>query len=198
MIIYFIIVAIGIFFAGRLILGELQKEKTNYVPISPVEVNTKAQENVQEVERVIEQKVEDTLTNLEQSLPSQLTKLDSMLKEKNVQLKKLQALLEMEQKHKVEIEKIKSLLEWQVFESRQMNRDVKRELLEINTKMKTLQEEALRLKTDLNYKNQQLHQNEVVVSELKNRLLGYGVSEFTPQTPASEKINKAFSDEKFS
>jgi hypothetical protein len=167
MILYFIIVVIGAFIAGKLILGELQKEKGNYIEVLPVRTPDPASEpqDFRPKEIIVESPNDQPI--------DQLYKLEVMLKEKNAEIKKLQDLLIVEQRNKGEIDKIKSLLEWQVFESRQMNKEIKKQLAEIIDQSKHYQQEAVRLKSDLHYKEQMLNHNEIMVSELKNRLMGY-------------------------
>ena len=47
---------------------------------------------------------------------SGLSKLESILREKNIEIERLRSLLQTEMKHKLEYEKIKNLLQWQVFD----------------------------------------------------------------------------------
>ena len=81
--------------------------------------------------------------------------------------------MEAERRHKAEFEKIKSLLQWQIFETRQMNKEVKRELDALMIQGKHFKDEAYRLRSELNYKEQVLAQNETKILELKNRLHKY-------------------------
>src|SRR3989338_2982242 len=181
MIFYTLLVIIGSLIAGRLILGELRKERRDYVVIikpthptadspEPVAVPAAVLPKPKEVRK--ESASSDTTKNnfiLNDSL-NRIHKLEQLLAEKNTQIVKLQTTLEAERRNQAEFEKIKSLLQWQIFEARQMNKEVKRELDTLMAQGQKFQDEALRLQAELNYKEQLLNQNEVKLSELKNRL----------------------------
>jgi predicted nucleic acid-binding Zn-ribbon protein len=113
------------------------------------------------------------LSDSDLQIQKRICKVEALLVEKNIELEKLQNLLEAERKYKVDFEKIKNLLEWQVFQSRQMNKEIKSQLEVLSIQGKEFQDEASRLKTELNYKQQVLAQNESKILELKNRLHGF-------------------------
>ena len=166
MIFYALLVIAGSFIAARLILGELRKERRDYVvleqKISTPQPLAPAQIPLEEIVPAPDARHDE--------LKARLQKVEQLLAEKNSELVKLQSVLEAERRHQAEFEKIKSLLQWQIFEARQMNKDIKRELDALIQQGGKFQNEALRLQTELNYKEQLLNQNEVELSELKNRL----------------------------
>lgn len=174
MIFYFLLVLVGSVIAARLILGELRKEKRDYIPLSPQEARTMLPVSVDaptfEPEPEVIVKADQSA---EDSLRSRLVKVEQLLVEKNIELEKLQNLVDAERRHKAEFEKIKSLLQWQIFETRQMNKEVKRELDALMIQGKHFKDEAYRLRSELNYKEQVLAQNETKILELKNRLHKY-------------------------
>ena len=172
MIFYFVLVLVGSFIAGRLILGELRKERKNYIAVSP--------HNFESVSKSAPERLSDvvghqflSLSESDLQIRERINKVEALLAEKNTELEKLQNLLEAERKYKVDFEKIKNLLEWQVFQSRQMNKEIKSQLDTLSIQGKEFQDEASRLKTELNYKQQVLAQSESKILELKNRLHGF-------------------------
>lgn len=168
MIFYFLLICIGSFIAGRLILGELRKERRDYIAITPQNLESVSTVVPQQQPVISEQPV--LLNQTDAQLQERINKVEALLAEKNVELTKLQNILEAERKHKAEFEKIKTLLQWQIFETRQMNKDVKRELDALTRQGKQFQDEASHLRSELTYKEQVLAQNETKISELKNRL----------------------------
>ena len=167
---YTLLVLAGSYIAGKLILGELRKERRNYVvveqKISP-EPLPLAEASVENVALTVG--IAAALQDGDELLP-RIRKLEQLLAEKNSELVKLRSVLEAERRHQTEFEKIKSLLQWQIFDARKMNKDVKRELDILKSQGENSQNEAARLQTELNYKEQLLNQNESKLSELKNRL----------------------------
>lgn len=166
-ILYTLLVIAGSFIAGRLILGELRKERRDYVVVR--------QKILEEPLPSIEVSVEHLAPAVAEArdddeLMQRIRKLEQLLAEKNSDLVKLQNVLEAERRHQAEFEKIKTLLQWQIFESRKMDKEVKQELKVLMEQGEKFQKEALRLQTELNYKEELLSQNEVKLSELKNRL----------------------------
>ncbi|GEM_PF-6452849 len=166
---YALLILVGSFIAGRIILGELRKERRDYViveqkifvpePLPPAQVS------------VLVEKIVSVIPDVHNDeLGARIRKVEQLLAEKNSELVKLQSVLEAERRNEVEFEKIKSLLQWQIFETREMNKNVKRELDAMMEQGAKFQNEALRLQTELNYKEQLLNQNEGKLSELKNRL----------------------------
>lgn len=170
MIIYFLLVLVGSLIAGKLILGELRKEKRVYIPIASSEGGPAELPNNKSSQL-------DPLTVLAQHTDKELiervNKVENLLAEKNAEIVKLNNILEAERRHKSEFEKIKSLLQWQIFESRQVNKQIKQELDSIKAQQEQFQQESSHLKKELNYKEQVLAQNEVKISELNNRLRNF-------------------------
>lgn len=170
MLIYFFLVIVGSLIAGKLILGELRKEKRQYIPIASTD---------KMLSDFLDNKSShlDPLTILAQHTDKELIdrviKAENLLAEKNAEIVKLNNNLEMERRHKNEFEKIKSLLQWQIFETRQVNKQIKQELDSIKAKQGEFQEESSHLKKELNYKEQVLAQNEIKISELNNRLRNF-------------------------
>lgn len=196
MIFYFLLVLIGSVIAGRLILGELRKERRNYIAVAPqqLELEKPVAENLPSA-RYQPTFLEDSDSHMQE----RIHKIEVLLAEKNAELIKLQTLLETEQKNKTYFEKIKNLLECQVFESRQMNKDIKRELAALSAQGKQFQDEAARLKTELNYKEQVLLQNESKILELKNRLHGFlstdSTKAFDPRLKTEDSSEQTSFDE---
>jgi hypothetical protein len=192
MIIYFLIVVIGSFIAGKLILGELRKERRDYVvlvaPASqsiPEEPKTSApiRDHISPAAYTPFIKVE--------SPTERLSNWEKILAGKNLEIEKLTKALESQRSQTQEIEKIKILLERQIFESRQMNRNIKRELDALMTQGQKSQDEITKLQVELNYKNQLINQHEVKMSELKNR-----IATILPSASATtpEPVQKSESD----
>ena len=97
MIFYFLLICIGSFIAGRLILGELRKERRDYIAITPQELEP--------IKTVISQTavINDQPVLLDQTdaqLQERINKVEALLAEKNIELTKLQNILEAERKHK--------------------------------------------------------------------------------------------------
>ena len=194
MIFYFLLLLIGSFIAGKLILGELRKERRDYIAIAPHDLEFKTTTVVSQPPMTLDQSV---LTVQPDGLQDRIHKIENLLAEKNTELTKLQSVLEAEQKHKVEFEKIKTLLQWQIFETRQMNKDVKRELDALIMQGKQFQDEASHLRSELNYKEQVLAQNETKISELKNRLRKFLSEEMLKPNDPRPKINTDPNDVSF-
>ena len=174
MIFYALLVLVGSIIAGRLILGELRKEYRDYVVIEQKEIYPPELVPVEIKISAVKENISGAITQSETPKPQEkiisVSKLEQLLTEKNAELVKLQNILEAERRHQVEFEKIKALLERQIFEARQMNREVKKELDALMNQGEQFQKEALHLKTELNYKEQLLNKNELKISELKNRI----------------------------
>lgn len=170
MIIYFLLVLVGSLVAGKLILGELRKERRDYIPVSSI------QKVLVEPSKNKSSEV-DHLTVLsqhtDQELLERVQKVENLLAEKNAELVRLSNVLEAERRHKNEFEKIKSLLQWQIFETRQANKQIKLELESLNAQGQQFKQETYQLKSELNYKEQILTQSEMKISELNNRLRSF-------------------------
>lgn len=168
MIIYFLIVLVGSLIAGKLILGELRKERRDYIPISSMQ---------KDLGGLTKPSPADHLSVLaqhtDQELLERVQKVENLLAEKNAEIVKLNNVLEAERRHKNEFEKIKSLLQWQIFETRQANKQIRQELDSLKTQGQQFQQETYQLKSELNYKEQILAQNEIKISELNNRLRSF-------------------------
>lgn len=170
MLIYFLIVIVGSWIAGKLILGELRKEKRVYIPIASAGGNPSnlPQKKSSQIDPLI-----ILAQHTDNELIERVSKVENLLAEKNAEIVKLNNILEAERRHKSEFEKIKSLLQWQIFETRQVNKQIKQELESIKAQQVQFQEESSQLKKELNYKEQVLAQNEVKISELNNRLKNF-------------------------
>lgn len=178
MIFYFLLVLVGSVIAARLILGELRKEKRDYIPISPQELKSVVPVVPEQSPSVAVDSPAPAAAVVQmeysgENLQARLEKTEKLLAEKNAELIKLQNLIVAERRHKNEFEKIKSLLQWQIFETRQMNKEIKRELDALMIQGKHFKDEAYRLRSELSYKEQVLAQNETKILELKNRLHQY-------------------------
>jgi len=170
MIIYFFIVAVGSFVAGRLILGELRKERRDYVVlVSPSLESPQNDSSVTSVGEYIPPS--DYLPQIKSDhAVKNLSDWERVLAEKNQDIENLTRQLESQKAQTQDIEKIKVLLERQIFESRQMNRAIKREFDALRAQDAKSQDEIAKLQVELNYKNQLINQNEVKMIELKNRI----------------------------
>ena len=188
MIIYFFIVLLGSLVAAKLIMGELRKERRDYVVlIQPSEIN-------QEIKEVKELKTPVASVPLADFIsPSAYTsfvKIESadvrvenwerIIAQKNAQSEQLTKALEAQTDQTEEFGKIKALLERQIFESRQMNRTIKHELDALLAQGQKSQDEITKLQVELNYKNQLINQSEMKMSELKNR-----IAKILPRAPAT-------------
>ncbi len=210
MIIYVLIVLIGSLIAAKLILGELRKERRDYVVLTnPSESAPKAQSAVplsaQEIKDFVKDAGSDLPKDFSKDLPKelpvefispaaytpfvkvesqtqQLQEWETILASKNAEIERLTRDLEAQKYQTQEFEKIKILLERQIFESRQMNRTVKRELDLLKAQGQKSQDDFAKLQMELNYKNQLINQSEVRLSELKNR-----ISKLLPNTPSSNE-----------
>jgi hypothetical protein len=182
MIIYFLIVVAGSLIAGKLILGELRKERRDYVvlvqPSTAAEFSPETKPSVKPAE-FISPAVYTPFVKVERQGP-QSENWETILQFKNSEIAKLTKDLEAQKYQTQEFEKIKALLERQIFESRQMNRAVKKELDALVAQGQKTQDEITKLQVELNYKNQLLNQTEVKMTELKNR-----ISKILPNTDAS-------------
>lgn len=179
MIFYFLLVLIGSLIAGRLILGELRKERRDYIPVSPQDIKPTPYAVIREQD-LGSSFPAPSINEPGTLIQERIVKVERLLVEKNEELKKLQHMLEAERKHKNDFEKIKNLLEWQVFESRQMNKEIKRELAALSIQGKQFEDEASKLKNELTFKEQVLAQSESKILELKNRLRGFLSTDSAP------------------
>jgi hypothetical protein len=194
MIIYFFIVLVGSLIAGKLIMGELRKERRDYVVlIDPSEIAQEAKQTKQteEVPRVEEPVLNAApadfispaaYTPFVKIEPEgiRLENWERIIAQKNAEIAELTKKLEAQIDQTEEFGKIKALLERQIFESRQMNRTIKKELDALMAQGQKSQDEILKLQRDLNYKEQLIHQSETRVRELKNR-----IAKILPNTPAT-------------
>ena len=146
---------------------------------SPVIVNRLS--SYQKVENFSFKTFQDDPLTVEESSVSagaSLTKLESLLKEKNIEIDRFRRLLEVERKNTIEYEKIKNLLQRQIFESRQMNKEVQRELKSLQAQAEMLDAQTNKLKTELVYKDQLLLKKDYQLTELNTALQGH----ILPQT----------------
>lgn len=193
MLIYFFLVIVGSLIAGKLILGELRKEKRHYIPIVSTD---KILSNFSKNKPIQLDPSTILAQHTDKELMERVIKVENLLAEKNAEIVKLTNNLEVERRHKIEFEKIKSLLQWQIFETRQVNRQIKQELDSIKSKQEEFQEESSHLKKELNYKEQVLAQNEVKISELNNRLRNFlsvdPSAKDTRQDNSNDPLNESF------
>lgn len=168
--------------AGRLIFNELRKEKMASVPVFKKEIPEDLPEPSPSNQHKSFERSDDLIPKTFQgdsgvlecdieALP--LTKLESLLKEKNNEIDHFKNLLEIEQKNKIEYEKIKDLLQRQIFESRQMNKEVQRELKSLQAQTEILDAQANKLRSDLIYKDQLLLKKDYELAELNAALHGH-------------------------
>jgi hypothetical protein len=188
MIIFFLIVLVGSAIAAKLILGELKKERRNYVILTQTSVEPA--EKIQPASEIPKTAPADFISpaaytpfvKIERETP-RMENWESILAQKNAEIERLTKDLEAQKDHTQEIEKIKALLERQIFESRQMNRTIKKELDALMAQGQKSQDEITKLQVELNYKNQLINQTEMKMTELKNR-----ISKLLPNgTPAQEE-----------
>jgi hypothetical protein len=175
MIIYFLLILVGSLVAGRLILGELRKESRDYVVL--IEPPSVSQEDFQNVSMPVSPAVQAPFIKVGRETQRQ-DEWERALHQKNVVIEKFTRDLENLRNQNQEFEKIKALLERQIFESRQMNRSVKQESDALKVQVQRSRDEISKLQMELNYKNQLLNQNELKMNELKNR-----ISNVLPNTP---------------
>jgi len=184
MIIYFLIVVIGSALAGKLILGELRKDRRDYVLIQP------ASKSVQDIKPVVAAP-QKTAISPDAYMPfvkverqaKRLQDWERILIQKNSEIEQLKKDLASQKNQSEEFLKIKALLERQIFESRQMYRAVKRELDALMAQGQRSQDEIAKLQMDLTYKNQLINQNEVKMAELKNRIANILPNTSAPAQP---------------
>jgi chromosome segregation ATPase len=192
MIIYVLIVLVGSLIAAKLIWGELRKERRDYVLITKPAVEASVSKSSEPVPISIEEfkEVQKEFISPAAYTPfvkvetqtEQLENWERILAGKNAEIERLTRDLGAQKYQTQEFEKIKALLERQIFESRQMNREIKRELDLLKAQGQKSQDEITKLQMELNYKNQLINQSEVRMSELKNR-----ISQMLPNTPASNE-----------
>lgn len=184
---------VGLLVAGKLIIGELRKEhQDSYIKVYVPESNRKKAKAFDDpiVHNEIGLVETKSIANEMPGSPdSRFGKVESLIYQKNVEIERLKSLLEVEQKHKLEYEKIKNLLQWQVFESRQMNREVQRELkaLQVQEELRAAQEHKLR--SELIYKDQLLLKKDYQLADLNMALQAHNLTN-TSEVP-SEKINSS-------
>lgn len=193
MIFYFLLISVGIIVAAKLILNELRKERLGSPIGSGIKNESQAvlsdhsfdQEQRDVFQPVMPARIEP-LAPQEYSVRPEISKerFEFMLKEKTDEINRFKNLLEVELKNKAEYEKIKNLLQCQIFESRKMNKEIQRELKSLKDYAETLDAQANKLKAELIYKDQLLLKKDYQLTDLNAALQAY----LLPQT--SEHLPK--------